>query len=73
MTLPCVFLAPIIGLTYATEAPSRVSRQIIQGGGHALAALLEHMRIDHRGGDIGMAQEFLDGTDVRPGKGQVLE
>src|SRR5450759_765622 len=64
MTLPCVSPAPIIGLTYATEAPSRVSRQIIQGAGHALAALLEHMRVDHRGGDIGMAQEFLDGSDV---------
>ena len=27
---------------------------------------LEHMRRDHRRGDILMSQEFLHGTDIRP-------
>jgi hypothetical protein len=41
------------------------SRQIVQRAGHTLPALLEHVRVDHRGGHIGMAQQFLDGADVR--------
>ena len=48
-----------------SRAPPRPSSQIIQRAGHALAALLEHMRVNHRGGHIGVAQEFLDGSDVR--------
>ena len=48
-----------------SECPPCASLEIIQGAGHALATLLEHMRVNHRGGHIGMAQKFLDGADVR--------
>ena len=43
----------------------RVSVEIIQRAGYTLAALLDHMRVNHRGGHVGMPQQFLDGADVR--------
>jgi len=48
-----------------TNPAPRVLREIIQRAGHALAALLEHRRVNHRGGHVGMTQQFLDGADVR--------
>ena len=39
--------------------------EIIQRAGDTLPALLNHMRVNHRGGQIGMSQQFLDRADVR--------
>ena len=39
--------------------------EVIQRAGHALATLLDHMGVNHRGGYIRMTQQFLDGADVR--------
>ena len=39
--------------------------EIVQRAGDTLPALLNHMRVNHRGGQIGMSQQFLDGADVR--------
>ena len=39
--------------------------QAIQGAFRPAAALPEHVRVDHGGRDVAMAQEFLDGPDVR--------
>jgi hypothetical protein len=47
------------------EGAAGVSMEIIQGAGHALAALLEDMRVNHGGGHVGVAQQFLDGADIR--------
>src|ERR1035441_1361413 len=40
--------------------------QAIQRTFHSAAALAQHMRVDHRRGNIVMPQQFLDGPDVRP-------
>ena len=57
---------PLVGdRDAAHEDAACVSRKIIQGAGYALAALLDHMRVNHGGGNVGMTKEFLDGTDVR--------
>lgn len=29
-----------------------------------MTAAIKHMGVDHGGGDIGVAQEFLNGTDI---------
>jgi hypothetical protein len=48
----------------ATQSPySR--RQIVQWTRHTLATLLQHMGIDHGGGHVRMAQQLLNGADVR--------
>ena len=53
------------GLDTAHEDAACISGKIIQRAGYALAALLEHMRVNHRRGHIGMTQQFLDSADVR--------
>ena len=40
--------------------------QAVQRTFHPAAALAHDMRVNHRGGNIFMAQQFLDRPDVRP-------
>ena len=35
-------------------------REIVQRAGDTLPALLHGLRVNHRGGQIGMSQQFLD-------------
>ncbi len=44
----------------------QLGEQIIQWAGNALASLLEHVRVDHRGGHVAMAQQLLNRADVSP-------
>lgn len=38
--------------------------QSIQGAGHPMTTAPQYMGVNHRGGDIGVPQEFLDGPDI---------
>jgi len=38
----------------------------VERAGHAAASLVQHVRVDHRGFDARMAQEFLDRPDIIP-------
>lgn len=40
--------------------------EVVQRAEDTLPALSEHVRVNHRGGHVGMAQQFLDGADVVP-------
>ena len=42
----------------------RALLEIIQRTGHTLATLLDYVRVNHRGSNIRMTQQFLDGADV---------
>ena len=44
----------------------RSHTKIVQGTWHALATLLHDVRVDHRGGHIGVAEQVLNGPDIRP-------
>src|SRR5450631_3707395 len=46
-----------VAVTYPCKSP-------IQRTHHAPAALVQHMRVDHRRGNIGMAEQLLHGADV---------
>jgi len=39
--------------------------QVIQGAFHAVGTTLDDMGVDHGGGNIRMAQQGLNSTDVR--------
>ena len=45
--------------------------QPVQRARHPAPALVQHIRVDHRRADIGMAQQLLHGTDVLPSLQQV--
>lgn len=38
--------------------------ELVQRACHAATALVQHVGVDHRGRHIGMAEQFLHGTDV---------
>jgi len=57
-------------LTKAYMCPTlrgRLSSQRIDGTDHAQRPLVEHMRVDHGGLDVGVAEKFLHGADVLAG------
>ena len=48
----------------ARSRRSASTGQRIQGAGRAAGRDLEHMRVDHRGADVAVAQQFLHRADV---------
>ena len=53
----------VSGLAFR-RAPATGATQRVQWTPDTAAAAVEHVGIDHRGADVGVAQEFLDGADV---------
>ena len=45
--------------------PAEHALEEIRGAGHASWASVEHMRVDHRGLHVAVAEQLLDRTDVR--------
>jgi hypothetical protein len=41
--------------------------EVVQGAGCARAGTFHDVEVDHGGGDVGMAEEVLNGADVRSG------
>src|SRR6266852_357785 len=53
------------GLTKDGERCTQLRRQIIQWTGNALAALLKHVSVNHRGRHVGVTQQLLNRANVR--------
>jgi len=62
--LACTFCAPMHDYRRSTAWALSGDTLWIERATHALAAALQHMRIDHGGADILVAQEFLHGTNI---------
>jgi hypothetical protein len=46
------------------SADSRPGPELIERTTDAPAALIEHVRVDHRGADVAVSEQFLDRADV---------